>query len=206
MLTHLIKGRQYAISFSGGSDSLFAAHKCRHYNPTLYHFNHRLNERDDEIEEGARLAAQLLGLNIVVGYAQSEYQSGSVEDYCRKERYRWLSTVGGTMVVAHNLRDAVEGYLLNCLKGCPEYLPIPISTQFGETSIVRPFILTPKGEIDSYLYRNGLESLVVDDWLNLDLARQRVWIRLSLLPQIAERTNLEKVVRKQYLKRLQKSS
>lgn len=207
MLKNLLKDKNYGIAFSGGSDSLFAAHLCRYRNPILYHFNHKLSEDDDVIATQAETAAKLLGLQFVCKASKERYNKGmgSVEGWCRKRRYEWLGGIGGTIVTAHHLSDATESYLLNCFSGHPEYLPIPISSQFGISTIVRPFILWKKEDINNYLFRKGLEPLIVKDWLNEDLSKRRNWLRKVILPQIKEKTNVETVVRKLYIKFLNKN-
>lgn len=203
MLINLLhKDRPVQIAFSAGIDSIYAAHVLRKYKPTLYHFNHRLTNDDDEIAERAESTAKALGLNFVRKDCDVAFSKGSKEDWCRKQRYNWLGTIGGQMIVAHHLSDATEGYLFNCLRGCPEYLPIPISSQFGVTTIIRPFIITPKKAINDYVERNNLAHLIAHDYLNDDPKVMRVWIRNNLLPEIKSRTNVEKVVKKKYLKKL----
>lgn len=202
MLTNLLRGKKFNVGFSGGCDSIYAAHILRKYNPTLYHFNHKLTSEDDTIAERAELAAQQLGLPFVRQDCSTRFVKGSREDYCRKQRYEWFSAIGGTILVAHHLGDATEGYLFNCLRGCPEYLPIPISSTFGATTIVRPFIITPKEVINLYIERNNLTHLIAHDYLNDDPKIMRIWIRNELLPEIKNRTNVEKVVQKKYLKKI----
>lgn len=202
MLTNLIKGKKFGLAFSGGSDSIYAAHILRKHNPTLYHFNHKLESGDDAIADNAEVAAHELGLPFVKQNCQVVFTKGSKEDFCRKQRYEWLATIGGTMITAHHLKDATESYIFNCLRGCPEYIPIPISSTFGSTTIVRPFIITPKKVINDYVEHNNLTHLIAHDYLNDDPKIMRVWIRNTLLPEIKGRTNIEKVVKKKYLKKL----
>ena len=160
MLTNLLRGKKFNVGFSGGCDSIYAAHILRKYSPTLYHFNHKLTSEDDIIAEKAQCAAQELGLTFVQQNCLTAFVKGSKEDYCRKQRYEWFSTIGGTIITAHHLGDACESYIMRCLQGNPEYLPIPISSTFGATIVVRPFINTPKEVINAYVERNGLTHLI----------------------------------------------
>jgi tRNA(Ile)-lysidine synthetase-like protein len=200
ILSKIVPKSNLGIAFSGGADSIAAAHIFRKFHPTLYHFNHSLYLEDDEIEKGARFAAQQLCLPFVTQKGTVEYKGGSVEAWCREQRYAWFRTLGGTLITGHNLSEATEGYVLNCLRGCPEHIPIPIQNRFDKTDVIRPLILISKQEILDFLKRNDLDKLIVEDFLNSDLTRRRNWVRLSLLPQIREKTNLEKVVKKRYLK------
>lgn len=194
------KNQPLGICFSGGADSLAAAHIFRKFRPTLYHFNHSLITEDDAIERSARSAAYQLGLPFVSIKGTRKYKSGSVEAWCREQRYDWFRTLGGTLITGHNLSEATESYVMNCLRGCPEHLPIPVKNQFDDTFVVRPLILASKKEILDYLKKHGLYDKIVGDPLNLDLTKRRNWVRLSLLPEINKVTNLEKVVKKRYLK------
>jgi tRNA(Ile)-lysidine synthase TilS/MesJ len=74
-----------------------------------------------------------------------------------------------------------------------------------KTKVIRPFILNSKDEINNFLKRNDLTKFIAEDPLNLDLTRRRNWIRMVLLPQIKEKTNVEKVVKKKYLEKLKKA-
>lgn len=202
----LIKNKPpLGICFSGGADSLAAAHLFRRFKPTLYHFNHSLIPEDDDIETKAKSAANKLNLPFVSKKGTVKYKSGSVEAWCREQRYNWFRTLGGTLITGHNLSEAVEGYMINCLRGCPEHLPIPTVNQFDNTLVIRPLILTPKVEILDYLHKHNLSNEIVDDPLNLDLTKRRNWIRASLIPEIKKVTNLEKVVKKRYLKQFSKN-
>lgn len=199
VIMSLIKERPLGIAFSGGADSVAAAHALKRFKPTLYHFNHRLIEEDNIIEANARQTATRLNLPFCVERAQERYSTGSTEAWCRDQRYAWFKTLGGTLVTAHNLSEATEGYLMNCFSGHPEHIPIPLKNVFENTLITRPFILNTKNDIYKYLIKHRLTTLVVQDPLNNDLSRRRNWIRHSILPQIKERTNVEKVVKKRYL-------
>ena len=91
---------------------------------------------------------------------------------------------------------------MNCFAGHPEYLPIPLETVFGKTKVIRPFILNSKEEINFFIKKHNLTQFVAEDPLNFDLTRRRNWIRMSLLPEIKLRTNVEKVVKKRYLDKI----
>lgn len=206
ILLNIVPKVNLGIAFSGGVDSIAAAHIFRKFHPTLYHFNHSFLPEDDEIERKARFAAQRLSLPLVVKKGNVEYKRGSVEAWCREQRYSWFRTLGGTLITGHNLSEATEGYMMNCLRGCPEHIPIPIENTFGNTRVIRPLILVSKDRILKYVELKGLESFVVEDPLNSDLSKRRNWLRQSILPLIQERTNVEKVVKKRYLRFLKEKT
>jgi tRNA(Ile)-lysidine synthetase-like protein len=190
------------IAFSGGADSIAVSFYLRGKNPLLKHFNHKFCKEDDEIEEKCRTFAKKFDFNIQVERSKEKYEKGSSEDWCRKQRYDWFKELGGTLITCHNLSEATESYLMNCFAGHPEYLPIPLETVFGKTKVIRPFILNTKEEINFFIKKNNLTQFVAEDPLNFDLTRRRNWVRMSLLPEIKLRTNVEKVVKKRYLDKI----
>jgi len=190
------------IAFSGGADSIAAAFYLRYRKPLLKHFNHKFCREDDEIEEKCRVFAKKFDFYIEVGSSKEKYEKGSTEDWCRKQRYDWFKNLGGILITCHNLSEATESYLMNCFNGTPEYLPIPLETVFDKTRVIRPFILNSKDEINNFVKKNNLTNFIAQDPLNNDLTRRRNWVRMVLLPEIKLRTNVEKVVKKKYLKKL----
>jgi tRNA(Ile)-lysidine synthetase-like protein len=193
-------GNDFGIAFSGGIDSLVMAHRLRRFKPVLYHFNHEFIEEDDRIEDQVIEAANFLGLELIIRKSDEKYVKGSCEDFCRKSRYNWFSQVGGKLLTAHTLSDCTESYLMRCLAGHPEYTPIPVKTQFGKTQVVRPMVLVSRSSIEEYAIKNKLEDYVAHDPMNGNLELRRNWVRHKILPEIQSVTNLEKVVRKRYLK------
>jgi tRNA(Ile)-lysidine synthetase-like protein len=188
----------YWIAFSGGKDSIAMAHRLRVFGHCkgLLHFNHGL-ECDDQIEREAVVAAQRIGMPIVVGRGEVNTENQqSLEAACREARYEWIESQSpGNVVVCHHLGDAAEQYFLNLFKGCPEYVPIKeMSQRRGNTVIIRPFIRTPSKDVENYLRSNGLHSLVADDPLNKDLRKLRNRARSVLKdwPQNLEKTVLKK--------------
>jgi tRNA(Ile)-lysidine synthase TilS/MesJ len=88
---------------------------------------------------------------------------------------------------------------MNCFKGHPDYLPIPVKTEFENFTIIRPFILTMKESMKNYIVENDLNRWVVEDETNKDESYRRNWIRQTLLPQINENGyNLYTTVKKRY--------
>lgn len=194
------------LAFSCGTDSVALAHALRYKQPTLLHFNHKLIEEDDIFEQKARNFAKKFGFKIEVGYASENYSTGSVEAWCRNQRYKWFSKFCGDILMAHTLSDAVESYIMRTFKGNPEFQPIPVSSQFGEARVVRPMMLSSSEDISAYLNKNELNPFTTIDPLNLDTSKMRNWVRLMLLPLIRERTDisLNKVVKKIVLEQYEK--
>jgi tRNA(Ile)-lysidine synthase len=186
---------------SGGIDSiafLYFLSKGNHKPSCVVHFNHHLLPEDDLFEKKVRNFCEELKLKFYVHHCDEKYIDGSVEEWCRKVRYKFLYSLSGNVATGHHLGDAVENYIFNCIRGYPEYLPMPIKTK----NIIRPFILTDKESIVSYVEKNKLSSYIEDDPLNNDFTKTRNWIRGVIIPEIKKRYNLNTVVRKIYKKKI----
>lgn len=183
------------IAFSGGVDSLVAAHffKQGKKDVTLFHFNHGC-EYSDHIEGECMVRAEELGLNIIVRYNSTPDAPPGVskEDHWRRQRYKFLTNTGGPTMTCHHLDDAMETWVWSSLHGEPKTIP------YSRQNIIRPFLLTPKSELVDYATRHNL--VPVDDPYNDDLSLTRNYIRANLMPHVkVVNPGLAKVVRKMYL-------
>lgn len=183
------------IAFSGGIDSLAIAHflKRGKRNITLAHFNHGCPV-SDEIEKGCRTLADQLELPIIVKKIDEPLvPSGhSVEDYWRRNRYRWLRSFDSRVLTGHHLNDAMETWLWSAIHGNPKLIPVESG------NILRPFLTTPKRDFTAYC---ELHQLVpIHDECNNDLSLTRNYMRVNLMPVVNHiNPGLEKVIRKKYL-------
>lgn len=197
-LTHRIPHEPIKLAFSGGIDSLVMAHFLRRRNDvTLLHFHHGC-EYSDAIEAGVRAQADALGLPLTVGYLREEKpERQSLEEFWRNHRYRFLYSESGSHVLtAHHLNDAVETWIWSSLHGEGKIIS-PRQTHHGQT-LHRPFLLTPKNDIEEYARRHDL--VAVDDPMNLDLDCMRNYIRHEMMPHVQHiNPGIEKVIRKKYL-------
>ncbi len=194
---------KFAIACSGGTDSVALSYFLRKHSPTLIHFNHKVLPESELFAKNAQALAEKLNLPFIYGEAKESYSSGSIEAWCRKQRYDWFSTLKLNILTAHTLNDCVESYLMRVFQGQPHYAPIPIKTQFGESTVIRPMMLTTKEQVTEFLIKNNLEAII--DPSNKDSKMLRNWIRLDLLPFISNRkeinllTTVGKIVQKQYI-------
>lgn len=189
--------KKIIIAFSGGIDSLAIAHFLKNgkRDITLAHFNHGC-EVSDKIEEQCRdLADHDLELPIIVKRIDDPVcpPGRSIEDYWRRNRYRWLRSLDAVVITGHHLNDAVETWLWSAINGNPSLIP------YESGNVIRPFIITPKREFKTYCDKNNL--IPVFDECNDDLDLTRNYMRQSLIP-VVEKINpgIEKVIFKKYMK------
>lgn len=194
----LIEGEEIWVSCSGGVDSIAGAHYLFNKlkkDVRLFHYNHNLRAQNDKMQEAVERFAEDFELPLKVRKLTSPQGSGEAE--LRHNRYLSLQEVAnqGTVVTCHHLDDCVESYLMNCFNGTPEYNPIPLSTVFGMTRVIRPFLLTPKLAFQKYSTENNLSQYIVDDETNDDQSYRRNWVRNRARPVIEEQyPGVKKVV------------
>lgn len=185
------------LAFSGGVDSLAIAHFLKRGNRdvTLAHFNHGCPV-SDKIEAQCRdLADHDLELPIIVKKIDDPIcpPGKSIEDYWRRNRYRWLRSLDSVVITGHHLNDAVETWLWSSINGNPSLIP------YESGNVIRPFIITPKREFSEYCDKHNLIPVI--DECNNDLDLIRNYMRQSLIP-VVEKINpgIEKVIFKKYMK------
>lgn len=199
----LIPKQDFYVAVSGGVDSIACLHLLsRIYKDKVYacHFNHNFQSTNAKMQEIVERFCDQHNIKLIVAKRQSDVKiKNNIEDHLRKQRIEFFSSLNKDVILCHHLNDAVESYLMNTLKGCPEYLPIPITTKFHNNNykIIRPFLKTKKKEIESYINNNNLYNFVVEDPTNKDNKYRRNFIRNSILPSL-DKFGLEKVVLKKF--------
>lgn len=193
----------FTVLVSGGVDSIVIAHwlkTCYRKSFNILHFNHKVQEANGLMEEKVTQFSKDFSFDdFCVITRKDAYCNDLSENGLRQWRIDNLNEVSGNFVTAHHLNDAVENYIDNCLKGCPEYKPISEVTKFSNFTIYHPFIKTRKQDIIKYALDNNLMQYVVEDPTNKEVSFKRNWIRNKLAKEIYERDiGIEKVVLKKF--------
>jgi len=191
------------VALSGGSDSVAVAHFLKTKYPKLdlwcFHYNHNLREQNNLMVEKSKKFCTEFKIPLLLGVRS--LCDGETECELRNARYKAMAGLGA-IVTGHHLDDAVESYLYNCFNGVPQYLPIPLETDYPQyrIKVLRPFIISEKSYILEYIKNNNLERFVVEDETNIDEKYRRNWLRHNIIPQINDKGyNLKTIVRKKYL-------
>jgi tRNA(Ile)-lysidine synthase len=189
----------FSLAISGGNDSIACAHllKTLGYDFKAVHYNHNQREQNELMVDGCKKFCDDFGIELTVGKCVVKYTK-NIEDSLREERLSFFDEIGGSIVMCHHLGDCVEQYLMNCLKGCPEYKPINEITRFDKFTILRPFIRNSKFILEDWVERKELSEYIVVDETNTDSKYERNWIRNEIIPKIEERRGLERVVLKKF--------
>ena len=209
----LIPESHFYIGLSSGKDSLALAHYCykNNYNFSVIHINNKFTELDDSMELNVIKFCTKFNIKykIIVSEPKNINLTGK-EMACRNTRLDAFRELDSVVCLAHTLSDCVEQHYMNFFRGCEHFYPIPIKTQLegSNSTIVRPFMLNSREEINNYILENNLMEFVVEDPLNSDLACRRAWIRHNLIPMVdslvnpgngGKQINMLKIVKKKVL-------
>ena len=134
-------------------------------------------------------------LELRVGELQNQKPKGaSQEEHWRNERYLFLHSLDGPVVMAHNLNDCMETWVFTALNGDPKLIP------YSNRNVVRPFLATPKSEFIRWCTRHMTPWL--EDTSNTDVRYTRNRIRRCIMPEaLVINPGLYKVIKKKLLSR-----
>lgn len=166
------------IAVSGGSDSMAALDfllKGRRYVQVL-HFNHG-TEHGAEAEKFVTQYCFKNSIPLYVGYISREKLSTeSPEEYWRNERYNFFNQfTDKPIVMAHNLDDQAEQYLMSSMHGKQHLIP------YRRNNVIRPFITTTKSCLLNWCTNKDVPFIV--DPSNSSLDYMRSYVRTELMPR-----------------------
>lgn len=203
---YLLKNRTVPLAVSMGVDSVAAAIylKKKGYSVKCFHFNHGLRDQNFLMEEKFVDFCERFGFDYFIG---KNIEKLKTESEFRVARIRFFvnNVTENFVCTAHHLDDYVENYLLNCLRGHPEYKPIEECSNWGKFKIIHPFLLTEKKDFQKYLdycnelvqYR-GVKDFVVEDETNSEnKGSRRNWLRNNIIPELEKnKINLKTILKK----------
>lgn len=186
------------VACSGGVDSVaIAAILSEWRDVTLLHFSHTDHAAAQELEVVANLAYHL-DVPLITSYQTQDQKAGNAEAQWRNARYAWFHNLDMPVATGHTLNDAVEWYLMTCLRGRGEFMPVE------NKNVFRPFLLTEKSELLKYAMQRGL--IWWDDPTNHDPEfglRSRVRNRLVSVAEDCE-PGLKNMVRRRLIEKIKK--
>lgn len=141
------------VAVSGGVDSVSLLHTLIRMgkNPKIAHFVHDDPYSETELDFVYNLADRLK-LKLTIGSQTAPRPAGaSKEGFWREERYRFFHSLPGVIYVGTNLDDAVEWYLMTCLRGEGHYM------EYRNQNVEKPLITTAKSDIYMYARHHDLD-------------------------------------------------
>lgn len=138
------------VACSGGVDSVAVAAILSEWRDvTLLHFSHPDHAYEHELETVLKLSYDL-DLALITNRSKESIPTKNREETWRKDRYRWFHSFDAPVITAHTLDDAVEWYLMTCLRGRGEFMPVE------NLNVLRPFLLTEKSCLIEYARNRNL--------------------------------------------------
>lgn len=177
----------HVVALSGGADSAalaFITDRASNTKPRCIHVHHGL-EASDALADGAVAIAQVLEMACdVVSVVVPE--GASPEAQAREARYRALEqaiTGDECLLLGHTRNDQAETVLLNMIRGAG--LRGLSGMPYQRTSrMFRPFLDVTRDETRELASLLGLPF--VDDPTNNDRSLRRNFVRMELIPRMAE--------------------
>jgi tRNA(Ile)-lysidine synthase len=167
--------RELTVALSGGVDSIAVADFLSKNHDIVCAFFHHGTENSERALKFVSDFCNERNLVLVLGTFCSERSPGqSQEEYWRNERYKFLDTIPGTVVTAHNLDDCVETYIHSAMHGNPKVIPL------YRNNVVRPFLTTHKSEFVNWCKRKNIEWCEDQSNTNTDFTRN--YIRHMMMP------------------------
>ena len=195
-------GDRVGVATSGGADSVALLHVmdriAEDLNLTLIiiYLNHGLrgeeSNREDEFVRRLGDSMKILVESRKISIPSiREREKGSLEDVCRKERYKFFEEVAknynlNKIALGHNLNDQAETVVMKFLRGSGlEGLRGILPVRDG--IYVRPLLEVSREEILFFLRGEGAEYIT--DSSNMDNRYLRNRIRNELIPELKELYN-----------------
>lgn len=191
--------RRWWIAYSGGVDSHVLLHLLAQLRATeknipplsAIHVNHQLNPRAAAWAEHCLTVCAALGIECVVETVEVVCNGGDgIESAARSARYAAFERhvrENELLLQAHHRDDQVETLLLRLLRGSGlrGLAAIPPTRPLGDGQLLRPLLHTTRAEVLDYAQSHQLQW--IEDDSNANPQFDRNFLRLTVLPQIAER-------------------
>lgn len=172
------KDKPVWLGFSGGADSLAAAHflKSGGWDVRLLHVKHFTTVNSSVICTQAQQAADALGLECIVFFPHEEVKPSEAAAY--RIRHDAVTDWPFPVVLCNHLNDLAEGYFINCQQGFPDRVPL-VAVNGNK---IRPFLRTKKEDFMHYLEGKKLTHLIVPD----PMISLRGNLRTEIFPRLGD--------------------
>ena len=166
--------KRITIACSGGVDSMAVVDFLkRKHDVTIAYFNHGTAHGEKAMEFVAHYCSEN-HLPVMFGTrCDQKIKEESLEEYWRRERYGFLSSLG-PVITCHHLDDCVETYIWSSLHGTPKVIPLT------RGNVLRPFLTTRKDVFKDWCIRHEVKW--IEDDSNQETIHMRNYVRHELMP------------------------
>lgn len=183
-----------AIAVSGGVDSMAVLDFLRRSRDVLaLHYNHG-TEYAPKAEQLVREYCSDNKIPLIVGNLDEKIISGySEEMWWRYNRYKFFaSSTSRTVITAHHLEDAVEGWIFSCMHGNGFLIPSQ------RDNYLRPFLTTEKKDLISWC--ESKQVPFIEDPSNTENVHMRNYIRNVMMEHVLYiNPGIKKTIKKKIL-------
>lgn len=186
------------IAFSGGLDSrvlLELAWQLQEDAPALQlralHINHQLSPQAKHWTDFCQKTCEDKKIAFYAFQVDThQFAGASLEARARKARYQIFNQElqpGELLLQAHHRKDQAETLLLRLLRGAGTQGlgSIPATRPLGQGQLLRPLLDTPRETLETFAREHQLQW--IEDESNQDDCFDRNFLRLNILPRLAER-------------------
>jgi tRNA(Ile)-lysidine synthase len=184
--------KRLVVAVSGGADSLALLHLLHATRSghglelVVAHADHGIHPESADVARKVEGIASALGIPAHVG--RLSLGSAASETAARAARHTWLERVrldtsSDGIALAHHLDDQAETVLLRVLAGSGPAGLAAMARRRGV--LIRPLLGFRRSELEEWVRDRRLSAW--DDPANRDPAHRRSWIRVEILPLLAER-------------------
>ncbi|WP_368542136.1 tRNA lysidine(34) synthetase TilS [Enterobacter soli] len=189
--------RQLLVGFSGGLDSTVLLHRLmlwREQAPDVQlramHIHHGLSPFADDWVAHCEALCAAWNIPLTVARVTLGDDGLGTEAQARKARYAAFADAlkpGEALVTAQHLDDQCETFLLALKRGSgPAGLSaMPERSEFAGTQLIRPLLSESRASLEAWAREHDLRW--IEDESNQDDGYDRNFLRLRVLPQLAER-------------------
>lgn len=186
--------KRVVVGYSGGLDShvllhqLWKATQSKPGSPPVcaLHVNHGLSANSNQWQQHCEFVCKTMGIDCY-SFAVKVDPKGSLEENARTARYQLFDTflkASDLLLLAHHQDDQIETALFKLIRGLG-FKGMPLTRKLKDSRLYRPLLDTSREAIESYARNHGLDW--IEDESNQDMAFDRNFIRLKLLPMIRDR-------------------
>jgi len=180
-LSELEKTKTWVIGVSGGGDSMALLHMCirEHMSVIVAHMNYQKRASAQRDTEGVRRFCKQYHIPLEIRY-QEEPCTENFQSFARKKRYAFYREVAqqyhaAGVLVAHQLDDHLETYLMQKAKGCvPMVYGLCDHADIAECHVVRPLLSYTKSELEMYCQKHHVPFWLDESNLSDVYMRNRI--------------------------------
>lgn len=191
--TKKIEGTHF-VAFSGGVDSVAAAHRLQRYLDIELIFIHHATENSEQaMNETVIPFSEKYGLKLHIHHIDNNIKkSESLENHWRNERYKVFHNCDAPVVTCHHLDDCVETWVWSTMHGNPRVIP------YRNKNVIRPFLPLRKSRFIEYA--NHHELTWTEDCSNMNTKFTRNYIRHEMMENVLRvNPGIHKTIRKKIL-------